>query len=229
MSYKHNYYDILNVRRDATQEEIREAHRKLIRKYHPDLGGDTEKTKIINIARDILIDPYERKKFDQWLTQKEEQQKAANDKSSTKYKENNSGDFKQTDKGGVSSNQKKAENERRRSGFDESEEATFEKTYADARKTNNTRGKRTSSILLNRKVLMVLISIVLIISSMIMNMTASRIAPLFPFYGDIVMLIGWAGIILLGYSTRSFILTILGVLTLDYIFRFIAGLIFKIF
>jgi DnaJ-class molecular chaperone len=61
-------YDILGVKRDATQEQIRSAYRRLARKLHPDLNpGDRtaeERFKQVSAAYDLLGDPDERARFD---------------------------------------------------------------------------------------------------------------------------------------------------------------------
>lgn len=67
MATKQNYYDILGVKRDATDEEIRKAFRKLAAKYHPDAGGDEEKFKEISEAYNTLSDPQKRREYDQML------------------------------------------------------------------------------------------------------------------------------------------------------------------
>ncbi|MBQ8725780.1 MAG: molecular chaperone DnaJ [Clostridia bacterium] len=63
-----NHYETLGVDKNATQEEIRKAYRKLAREYHPDLHpGDEEcanKFKEINEANEILSDPEKRKQYD---------------------------------------------------------------------------------------------------------------------------------------------------------------------
>ncbi len=63
-----DYYKILNVNKDATQDDIKKAFRKLARKYHPDLNpGDKsaeEKFKEINDAYAILSDPQKRSEYD---------------------------------------------------------------------------------------------------------------------------------------------------------------------
>ena len=63
-----NYYDILNVKKDATADEIKSAYRTLAKKYHPDLHpGDNEaaeKFKEINEAYETLSDPQKREAYD---------------------------------------------------------------------------------------------------------------------------------------------------------------------
>ena len=56
-----NYYDVLGVKRDATQEEIKKAFRKLAAKYHPDAGGDEKKFAEVSEAYTTLSDENKRK------------------------------------------------------------------------------------------------------------------------------------------------------------------------
>lgn len=64
-----DYYEVLGVKRDATDAQIRQAYRKLARKHHPDVNpGDRvaeEKFKEINEANEVLSDPEKRKRYDQ--------------------------------------------------------------------------------------------------------------------------------------------------------------------
>lgn len=61
------YYDILGVKRDATDDEIKKAFRKLAAKHHPDAGGDEAKFKEISEAYTTLSDKDKRKEYDQLL------------------------------------------------------------------------------------------------------------------------------------------------------------------
>lgn len=61
------FYDVLGVKRDASQKEIKSAFRKLAQKYHPDAGGDENKFKEISEAYETLSDEKKRKEYDQML------------------------------------------------------------------------------------------------------------------------------------------------------------------
>ncbi|WP_461834718.1 DnaJ C-terminal domain-containing protein [Desulfothermus sp.] len=67
VKYK-DYYKILGVPRNATQEEINKAFKKLAKKYHPDFNPNNkeaeEKFKEINEAYEVLKDPEKRKRYD---------------------------------------------------------------------------------------------------------------------------------------------------------------------
>ena len=64
-----NYYDILGVKKDASDAEINRAYRKLAAKYHPDVNhepGAEEKFKKINEAYEVLHDQQKRAQYDQF-------------------------------------------------------------------------------------------------------------------------------------------------------------------
>ncbi len=64
-----SYYDILGVKKDASEKEINRAYRKLAAKYHPDINhepGAEEKFKKINEAHEVLSDPQKRAQYDQF-------------------------------------------------------------------------------------------------------------------------------------------------------------------
>src|SRR5437867_9064424 len=67
MATRTDLYDVLGVPRNATEEQIRSAYRKLARQYHPDVNkepGAAEKFKQITEAYEILADADRRQRYD---------------------------------------------------------------------------------------------------------------------------------------------------------------------
>ena len=66
---KRDYYEVLGIKRDASDKDVRQAYRKLARKYHPDVNpGDKSaesRFKEINEAYEVIGDPEKRKKYDE--------------------------------------------------------------------------------------------------------------------------------------------------------------------
>ena len=73
MAEKKDYYEILGVSKNATDEELKKAYRKLAKKYHPDANPDNKqeaeaKFKEVNEAYEVLSDAQKRKMYDQFGT-----------------------------------------------------------------------------------------------------------------------------------------------------------------
>jgi curved DNA-binding protein len=67
MEFK-DYYDIIGVKRDASQDEIKRAYRKLARKFHPDVSKEADaeaRFKELGEAYEVLKDPEKRAAYDQ--------------------------------------------------------------------------------------------------------------------------------------------------------------------
>ncbi len=64
-----DYYEILGVAREADKEEIKQAYRRLARKYHPDVNSETgaeERFKEINLAYEVLSETETRARYDRF-------------------------------------------------------------------------------------------------------------------------------------------------------------------
>ena len=62
-----DYYEILGIKKDASDQEIKNTFRRLAHKYHPDkAGGNAERFKEVNEAYQILSDPEKRAMYDQY-------------------------------------------------------------------------------------------------------------------------------------------------------------------
>lgn len=62
-----DFYEILGVDKNASDDEIKKAYRKLAHKHHPDKqGGDSNKFKEINAAYQVLSDKTKRAQYDQY-------------------------------------------------------------------------------------------------------------------------------------------------------------------
>jgi len=59
-----DHYETLGVQRDAGEQDIKKAYRKLASKHHPDKGGDQEQFKRIQGAYEVLSDPDKRAQYD---------------------------------------------------------------------------------------------------------------------------------------------------------------------
>ncbi len=70
MAKKRDYYEVMGLDKNASQDEIKKAYRRLAKKYHPDLNRDDkdaeEKFKELNEANAVLSDPEKRAKYDQF-------------------------------------------------------------------------------------------------------------------------------------------------------------------
>lgn len=87
-----DYYRILGIDKTATPKEVKDAYRKLARKFHPDLHPDDRDAKKnfqqINEANEVLSDPVKREKYDQYG---KDWQHAAEFEKGKKYQEQSSG------------------------------------------------------------------------------------------------------------------------------------------
>lgn len=62
-----NYYDRLNIKKDASEEEIKRAYRQEAMRLHPDKGGSHTAMRKLNKMYHTLTDPKKRKRYNQTL------------------------------------------------------------------------------------------------------------------------------------------------------------------
>lgn len=68
----HTHYDTLKVSRDAPDEVIAAAYKALAKKFHPDVAPRAAaQMQAINAARDVLLDPAQRRSYDRWVAEQE--------------------------------------------------------------------------------------------------------------------------------------------------------------
>ncbi|MDD2724263.1 MAG: DUF1566 domain-containing protein [Methylovulum sp.] len=79
MAKLRTHYDNLKVARNAPDIVIKAAHKALIQQHHPDKAKDKDSaeriTRILNDAKEVLLDPVKRKQHDQWIKEQEHRHK----------------------------------------------------------------------------------------------------------------------------------------------------------
>ena len=114
-----DYYKILELDRNATEDDIKKAYRKLARKHHPDLNPNAGAAKLkfqqINEANQVLSDPEKRKKYDMhgkdWKHAAEfekagQQQRTSGSRRGESYSEHDFSDFFESMFGGEGGGQR---------------------------------------------------------------------------------------------------------------------------
>ena len=94
-----NFYEILEVSKEATKDEIKKSFRKLAKKYHPDTNVNdktlSEKFQLINEAYTVLSDDNSRKEYDEKIFKTEAHSRNNKDKKKgSTYNTKKTGDIK---------------------------------------------------------------------------------------------------------------------------------------
>lgn len=92
-----DYYELLGIKKEATEQEIKSAYRQMAKKYHPDINKTEEASKIIislNEAKETLLDKEKREEYNILLEEIKHSKQVSKNKEETysaktaKYKEN---------------------------------------------------------------------------------------------------------------------------------------------
>ena len=81
-----DFYELLGIKKSSSKEEIKEAYRKMVKKYHPDVNKSEEANKIIislNEAKEVILDDEKRVHYDEMLNSIERSKQFSNDKKET--------------------------------------------------------------------------------------------------------------------------------------------------
>ena len=84
-NFTEDYYKILQISSNASQDEIRAAYLRQSKENHPDFGGTTDKMQLINEAYRILKDITSREEYDKWYHSKTQKKTVDSDESYTEY------------------------------------------------------------------------------------------------------------------------------------------------
>lgn len=97
-----DFYELLGISMDSTKQEIKNAYREMVKKYHPDINKSEDANKIIrslNEAKEVLLDDEKRKEYDKLLNDIKYSKQFSKEKDETytvkteEYKENYSENY----------------------------------------------------------------------------------------------------------------------------------------
>lgn len=97
-----DFYELLGIKKDASESEIRSAYRQMAKKYHPDVNKGEDANKVIislNEAKETLLNASKRKEYDKLLDEMKYSKQASKNKSETyqakkkEYRKKHSDDY----------------------------------------------------------------------------------------------------------------------------------------
>jgi len=148
-----DYYKILGISKKASEKDIKKAYRKLARKYHPDLNPNDKvaekKFKEINEANEVLSNPENRKKYDQYGKdwkhaeefEKAKQQQQYQKSTRQSYSDQDYSDFFESMFGGASSEPRRGAVKFRGQDYNAELHLTLKDVYKTHKRTLTVNGK----------------------------------------------------------------------------------------